>query len=199
MTDINLNICTEFGTIERIYNYWHDKEGLFEFVKNVVMNMNKFDEHNNNGFGIMLTDLSNIYVLVSNKFFPFDNLKPSQKNSIDLSVAKQNFVLGYIWLSPFNIHTVPGATIRNNYLISYIDSRISGLNIAKYMIHKFRYETDSKRNVLPYEIAYSSAKYWKKYFMETYDIKTKQDLQNMIKEEKLRQDDIRWGELFLVY
>ena len=196
MTDINLNICTEFGTVEQIYNCWHDKEGLFEFVKNVVMNMNKFDEHNKNGYGIMLKDLSNIYVLVSNKFFPFNNLKPSQKNSIDLSSAKQNFVLGYIWLFPFKIINEDGS---HYHLISYIDSRISGLNIVKYMIHEFEFEFGEKRNLLPYEIASSSAKYWKKYFMEKSDIKTKQDLQNMIKELKLKHEDIKWNELFLKY
>jgi len=198
MTDINLNICTEFGTVEQIYTCWHDKDGLFEFVKNVVMNMNKFDENNNNGYGIMLKDLSNIYVLVSNQFFPFDNLNLSQQNSIDLSSAKKSFVLGYIWLSPLKIKNDNEYGPDHNF-ISYIDSRISGLNIAKYMINEYELEFGEERNLFPYEIASSSAKFWKKYFMEIYDIKTKQNLQNMIKELKFKHEDIKWDELFLVY
>ena len=67
------------------------------------------------------------------------------------------------------------------------------------MIHEFEFEFGEKRNLLPYEITSSSAKYWKKYFMEISDIKTKQDLQNMIKELKLKHEDIKWNELFLKY
>ena len=54
---MNLDKYTTFGKIEHVYENVIEKEGLFEFVNNVVMNMDMFDEHNKNGFGIMLKDL----------------------------------------------------------------------------------------------------------------------------------------------
>ena len=62
------------------------KKELHKFLNNVVMNM---DKNFNNGFGNMLPYLSDIYVLISNKDFPFDKLTMNQKISIDLSVAKK--------------------------------------------------------------------------------------------------------------
>lgn len=96
MTEINLKEFTEFGKIKDIWNdIFHDKRGLCEFLNNVVMNI---DKNCNNGNGNMLPDFSDIYVLVSNKDFPFDKLTLNQQISIDLSGAKKHFVLGYIWL-----------------------------------------------------------------------------------------------------
>jgi len=95
MTEINLEDFTDFLKIKDIQkgcNY--DKKALREFLNNVVMNM---DEDCNNGYGNMLPDFSDIYVLVSKKDFPFEKLTLNQKISIDLSVAKQNYILGYIW------------------------------------------------------------------------------------------------------
>ena len=99
MTEINLEDFTEFSKIKDIWNdCFHDKNALHEFLNNVVMNM---DEDCNNGYGKMLPDFSDIYVLVSKKDFPFEKLTLNQKISIDLSAAKHNYILGYIHLCPW--------------------------------------------------------------------------------------------------
>jgi hypothetical protein len=47
---------------------------------------------------------------------------------------------------------------------------------------------------------WTSAQYWKKYFMEEYKIHSKSDLFNMItNEHKLTNVNIEWKELFLVF
>ena len=72
MTEINLEEFTKFAKVKDIWKYCtNDEKGLHEFLNNVVMNM---DECNNGLYGKMLPDLSDIYVLISNKDFPFDKL-----------------------------------------------------------------------------------------------------------------------------
>ena len=51
------------------------------------------------------------------------------------------------------------------HFINLIDSRISGLNISKYMIEKYQ-ETEKEIHLFPFEIMSGSEYYWKKYFME---------------------------------
>ena len=47
---------------------------------------------------------------------------------------------------------------------------------------------------------WTSAQYWKKYFMEEYKIHSKSGLFNMItNERKLTNVNIEWKELFLVF
>jgi hypothetical protein len=188
---MNLNEFTEFAKVKDIWNdCFHDKHGLHEFRNNVVMNMEC-----NKGYGKMLPDLSDIYVLVSIKDFPFDKLNVTQKLSIDLSVAKKNFVLGYIWICPFvlkNEGCIPC------HFINFIDSRISGLNISKYMINKYEEEFE-ERYLFPFEIMIGAEKYWEKYFTEVYKIKNKKDLLQMINDYKLKKNDIRWEELISVF
>jgi len=202
MSKINLEEFTEFGKIKDIYDSLHDREGLFEFVNNVVMNKDMFDENNKNGYGNMLKDLSNIYVLVSNKMFPFNKLNSKQRVTIDLKKTKKNFVLGYIWLCPWKIKNEGVVPLQ---FISFIDSRISGLNIAKYMIEK--YEEGDEYNatddevgfLLPFEITMGAKNYWKKYFTEVYDIKNKKELEQIITDYKFKETDIRWSELMSVF
>ena len=75
MVSVNLDKVTEFGKIKDIWTDDDDQSGLLEFVNNVVMNMNMFDEKNNNGYGIMLPSLSDIYVLVQLLIFHSIKLK----------------------------------------------------------------------------------------------------------------------------
>mgnify|MGYP006138553927 FL=1 len=196
---INLHNVTEFGKVSDIWSsVFQDRKGLSEFVKNVVMNMDMCDGDNTNGYGIMLSDLSNIMVLVSNSNFPFDKLDESQKRRIDIDSmeSKKYIVLGYIWIHPYrctneNTDSIPC------HLIQYIDSRISGLNIAKYMIDQ--YENSSVNggiSLLPYEIGFGADKYWKKYFEEEYHIKTVKKLNKLINDCNLNQVGIKWQNLF---
>jgi len=193
MTEINLEDFTEFSKIKDIWSDCvHDKNGLHEFLNNVVMNM---DKDCNNGYGKMLPDFSDIYVLVSKKDFPFEKLTSNQEISIDLSVAKQNFILGYIWLCPWvlqNEGCIP------YHFINFIDSRISGLNISKYMIEKYE-EIEEGNYLFPFEVMSGAEYYWKKYFMEVYKIKNKTNLLQMISEYKFKKNDIRWDELMSAF
>tara|TARA_B110000285_G_C15119951_1_gene616483 strand:- start:1093 stop:1698 length:606 start_codon:yes stop_codon:yes gene_type:complete len=194
MTTIDLSEHTRFGKIKDIYyGSSSDRTGLNEFVTNVVMNMDMTNDNNKNGYGIMLPDLSDIYVLISKPEFPFSTLTSSHKKSIDLSAAKTNFVLGYVWICPWTLD-IEGRT--TNHFIQYIDSRISGLNIAKYMIDS--YEWDTYRNpsfLLPYEVATESKNYWKKHFMNVYNVKNKKDLIKMITDYGFKESDIKWENL----
>ena len=191
MTEINLEDFTEFSKIKDIWNdCLHDKNALREFLNNVVMNM---DDDCNNGYGKMLPDFSDIYVLVSKKDFPFEKLTSNQKISINLSLAKQNYILGYIWLCPWTLHNegcIP------YYFINFIDIRISGLNISKYMIEKFEGE---EKYLFPFEVMSGAEYYWKKYFMEVYEIKNKTELSQMISEYEFKKDDIKWEELMTAF
>ena len=174
---------TEFHKVKEMY--FHDRLGLVEFLNNVVMNKDYV-----NGDGRMLSEFSDIYVLVSNEHFPFDKLELNHKISIDLSVAKESFVLGYIWVSR-TIREYEGCS--PYHFINSIDTRISGLNMAKYMIEKYEMMNDCCI-LLPQTIVRSAQYYWKKYFMEVYDIKNKADLLKMItgSDRKFGKDDIQW-------
>ena len=183
---------TEFHKIREIY--FNDRCGLYEFLNNVVMNTG-CDCYNGNG--IMLRDFSDIYVLVSNEDFPFDKFKMNRKITIDLSAAKESFVLGYIWISS-SIKKYEGC---NSYhFIQFIDTRISGLNMAKYMIEKYEMMNFNDDCILfPQQIVMGAQYYWKKYFMEVYEIKNKADLLKMITDFKFGKYDIQWEHLISAF
>jgi len=185
---------TEFGKIEDVYNKIQDRSGLIEFVNNVVMNMDMFDENNNNGYGIMLKDLSNIYVLVSKASFPFNKLNSNQNNRIDLQGTKHGVVLGYIWLCPWKVKEKSSIPY---HFINFIDSRITGLNIAKYMIRQYESESLHRCHLFPFEIMSGAQEYWKKYFSDVYNINNMNELKKMINDYHLTTNDIKWDNLTL--
>lgn len=191
---INLEEHTLFGKVSDIWSVgFRSKNGLVEFIKNVVMNMDMCDGENKNGYGVMLQDVSNLHVLVSNQDFPFESLSESQNKNINLTASEDKcFVLGYIWTSP-NIKR-GNAGEADFHFIEYIDSRISGLDIAKYMIDM--YGDCNKACLLPYNIAYGADKYWKKYFEDEHDIETKAGLEQLIADCELNPSDIKWNSLF---
>tara|TARA_R110002072_G_scaffold295638_1_gene466707 strand:- start:231 stop:827 length:597 start_codon:yes stop_codon:yes gene_type:complete len=194
MMGINLEEHTLFGKVSDIWSVgFRSKNGLVEFIKNVVMNMDMCDGENKNGYGVMLQDVSNLHVLVSNQDFPFESLSESQNKNINLTASEDKcFVLGYIWTSP-NIKR-GNAGEADFHFIEYIDSRISGLDIAKYMIDM--YGDCNKACLLPYNIAYGADKYWKKYFEDEHDIETKAGLEQLIADCELNPSDIKWNSLF---
>jgi hypothetical protein len=195
MCGIDLSEYTKFGKVCDIWSAgYEERTGLCEFVKSVVMNMDMCDVANKNGYGIMLPDVSNLHVLVSNVDFPFEKLSASQKRGIDSAVAKKNIVLGYIWLCPKTIGSVGEV---NYHFIEYIDSRISGLNIVKYMIASYEADTESvEKYLLPYEISSGAEKYWKRYMYEEYEIKGKVDLNEFLADCDLPPSEIKWENLF---
>lgn len=197
---IDLSKYTTFGKVDDIYSI-SGKEGLTEFLYNVVLNDNMFDENNNNGYGNMLKDLSNIYVLVANNTFPFKKL--TLHNNMNLKISESNSVLGYIWLDSITQRNKQNLNIEIHY-IKYIDSRISKLNIVSYMIKCYERQIQeiewykNKRekyiNLLPREIQYSARLFWKKYFECNYELFTKSQYEDMIKRYDIRYD-IRWETL----
>tara|TARA_B110000967_G_scaffold199803_1_gene234657 strand:- start:5284 stop:5889 length:606 start_codon:yes stop_codon:yes gene_type:complete len=199
--DYVLPLYTTFGKVDDIYSI--DKDGLTEFLYNVVMNNNKLDEKNNNGYGIMLHDLSNIYVLVSTHLFPFNKLTTKNKNLIDLSKSGSKSVLGYIWIRPY-VKTNKDSSV---HFINFIDSRISGLNITKYMIRCYEElikEKEDRLNannilitLMPGEIQYSATKYWKQYFEDYYHIYSKEELRQLLMDYDII-NDTKWECLFSI-
>ena len=189
MTIINLCDCTIFGKVKDIFgDGGQRKDGLYEFLNNVVMkpNINGFG----NGNGKMLQDLSDIYVLVALPDFPFDKL-PNH------SIIKNLTVLGYIWLCPYIIKKEGCVAC---HFIDFVDSRISGLNIGKHMISEYENrEGEEFTYLFPAEIISEAAKYWKKYFQKEYHIENKNDLTQMIAEYSLDEKYLRWEELFSEY
>lgn len=191
MNTINLNEVTEFVKVKDMKYYFDDdKDILCEFLNNVVI-VESF-----NGKGNMLSDFSDIYVLVSKTSFPFDKLSSNQIISINSSEAQQNFILGYIWISSCMMKSCELSI--PCHFINFIDTRISGLNMTKYMINK--YEDHENCHLFPLYIMWTSAQYWKKYFMEEHKIHSKTDLFKMITNEyKLTNMNIEWKELFLAF
>lgn len=189
---MNLEDFTEFSKIKDIWNdCFHDRNALNEFLNNVVMNVDY-----GNGKGKMLPDFSDIYVLVSKKDFPFEKLALYQKTTIDLSVAKQNYVFGYIWLCPWVLKREDQVPC---HFIQFIDSRISGLNISKYMIKKYEDQMEEEIQLFPFEVMRGAEYYWKKYFTEEYEIKSKTELSQMICEYGFTKRDIRWENLMTAF
>lgn len=194
MSEINLEEFTEFAEVKDVWKLNdcdHDKYGLHEFLYNVVLNI-----YSNNGDGKMLSDLSNIYVLVSKENFPFDKLTSNNNISIRLSSATKTFVLGYLWTCPWvliNDGCVP------YHFINFIDSRISGLNIAKYMIQKYEEKFAEELYLFPFKIILGSEKYWKKYFVEVYGIYNSAQLYQMINTFKFKDGDVLWDLLFRAF
>jgi hypothetical protein len=188
MTQINLYEFTEFGRIKDIWSdCFHDKNGLNEFLQNVILNKEYL-----NGNSKMLYDFSNIYVLISKKDFPFDKLSSTQNIRIDISNNYHNYVLGYIWINKDIINDI------TFHFIDFIDSRISGINIGKYMIKEYEENNDTEINLLPFEIIFDARDYWKKYFENEYDIHNKKDLAKMMDEFEIT-NVVKWDELLEIY
>ena len=132
---------TQFGKIENI-QWVDDGSTLIEFIEHVIFK-----------YPVMLPDISNIYVLVACEHFPTDKFNEEQKN---IFRKNEKYVMGYIWISKSSIS-------KQCSFINFIDSRVSGLNIAKYMIEQ--YESSEKDKILlPMEIMKCAQFYWKKYF-----------------------------------
>ena len=189
MQTIDLYLFTQFGKVKDLFNGQNDKKGLVEFITNVLINTNSR----------MLPDVSDIWVLVSNHDFPF-----TEQQLLLFDATRKNYVLGYIWLSDF---TIEHADHIPYHFINFIDTRIPGLNIAKYMINT--YETQCLQNcqgscselryLFPFEVKFSAVNYWKKYFIEVYHVKNKTDLKLMMLEFNLNLNLLWWDDLFHIF
>jgi hypothetical protein len=190
MTEIDLEEFTTFSTIKEWFgDAAFDRTSLYEFVDNVIMSKKGF-----NGNGRMLPDLSNLYVLLSVIDFPFEKLTSNVKHSdhttskrkisIDLSIAKKYGILGYIQISKQTYKNDDNVMI---HFIESIDSRISGLNIARYMINKYEnmYAQPGKVKLLPLNIVWDARHYWEMYFNEEYVLQDREDFMRLLTGFKL--------------
>ena len=153
-----------------------------------------------NGNSKMLLDLSDIYILIAKNDFPFDKLTKQNykgKSKIKGDISIKNYVLGYIWLCPWILDRETHKDYPY-YFINFIDSRVSGLNIAEYMIEKFESTSETDRLLLPFEVMSGAEKYWKKYFQAKFNINNKYDLQEMINKYDIEKE-VRWKYLMSVF
>ena len=67
------------------------------------------------------------------------------------------------------------------------------------MIKKYEEQCEEETYLFPFEIGLGVEKYWRKYFMEKYEIKNKTELSQMITEFGFKEHDIRWEALFLAF
>lgn len=171
---LNGNIHIQFDKIENIL--WRDDGStLIEFLENVIFR-----------YPVMIPDISNIYALVAKKGFPTDNFNQEQREIFE---KNEKYVLGYIWLSKHSLN-------KNFSFINYIDTRIKGLNLAKYMIEQYEL-LEKEKMLLPLEITKEASGYWNKYFDHVYGVKTKSDLDAIIVDLDLDGEhcNINWNNL----
>lgn len=173
MNDIlNKDVNTIFDKIENIL--WRDDGStLIEFLESVIFK-----------YPIMIPDISNIYVLVAKKGFPTYNFNKEQREIFE---KNEKYVMGYIWLSKHSSN-------KHFSFINYIDTRINGLHLAKYMIEQYE-SIEQQKMLLPLEITKDASVYWKKYFNRVYDVTTKSDLDAIILDLHVEQCDINWNNM----
>lgn len=165
-----------FGRMDDIGDMFK-KEVHEEFVSNELL------EHNTNLF----PEYSYMYILVAYSGSS-DSLCVGEKKWSEILTTEQNIflqthkalIVGYMLMTPEHPKDI--------YLIEYINSRITGYNIADCMIKKLENEmvefeklTDGCKQVkpkcvIPREIISSSKGYWVKYFDRRLGVKSKEDL-----------------------
>jgi len=55
---------------------------------------------------------------------------------------------------------------------------------------------DEEHYLFPYEIGLSADKYWKKHFMDVYNIESKEELLIVMSEYGLIESDLKWENVF---
>ncbi len=89
------------------------------------------------------------------------------------------------------------------HFIYFIDSRLGGLNVAKYMMNNYAnvYSEDSGEyrdiTLLPGEILETAALYWKKYFEKEYEVDSLGALKRIMEIHNV--DDDAWKHLIKLY
>ena len=142
---------SDFGKIKSLTI---SPEAIKEFITNCIF------PHPN--AGLLLQHFSELYVIVaSNSAQRF--LRENEKKWIDimnteqhnLLISNSQFIFGYIW-----IDDEVSDTDQNHY-IEFIDTRIRGIKLARYMSRRYRYEIMNECNwVLPKQIIETAAGYW---------------------------------------
>lgn len=172
-------------------------EAIKHFLDNVV--------YNHPNWGILLQNLSDIYVLVAS-FGAQRLLKDGEKSwkeimkkdEYDILEKNMYFIVSYMLVREKD---------QNHHYIEIFDTIIRNNNLGRVMIgkytDKFLRKEDDWVYLVPQEIIPSSAKYWGKvlgfYYFDEYTGKFrmyKDDIEEYIKDSELDSNDLKWKHLY---
>ncbi len=155
-----------------------NQSALKEFITNVIFSHSLQS--------VLLKNLSDIYIIVAHN--DSDSLtEPNEKKwseilSVDqyeILKANKYYVIGYMYV-----------TEDDNVYIEYIESRVRGYYIGKYMIDSYDMNyNDLNKEIFPREIIESTVMYWKSYLC----IETKEEMHEIIRTNDLKH--IHWSYL----
>ena len=175
---------TTFGTIKDLWeNGTHRSQfGLTEFIDSEVYS-NKTE---------LISDLSNIFVLVTNDDFPIVNLPKKYYERIQYT--NNSYILGYIQLKS----NIVFSKINNSfYFIQNMRGRLPNMHITQYMVHSFERLLNFNCTLLPYEITLYTGEYWKECFRIEFGVKTMDELYKMITDAGILEQ-VDWHGLWMV-
>ncbi len=165
-----------FDKIENTEIY-HDNS-IIEFITNTILT------HPN--AGSLFRKLSKIFVLIAMKYSEC-YLKKNEKSWKDVMSLEQ-----YGKLNTNNSYIIGYILIDDDNFIDFIDTRIRGHNIAKYMMSRY-YE---KFSIIlqPKEIIKSAVKYW----LKIIDVISIEELEEYIADHEINKNMINWNELYTI-
>jgi hypothetical protein len=187
---MNLEKYTQFCKVSDIKCDRDKSEDKAYDVVNEFLD-NYISSHPNKG--TLIKNLSNMYVLmaVKNAFWK-RRLSKSENYLLD---TNSRYIIGFIDPIKFT---------NNIHYIYYIDTRLRGMNIGRYMIEKYNYEMNNNDNtevvhLLPQEVVETAAAYWKKFFEDEYDCHNVEDLERLIEELSLEDHGLKWDHMIAEY
>lgn len=154
----------------------HQANIIKEFIDSYI--------YNSKQCSYLLRNLSNVYVLIAN----IDSEELTKENEckwdsfldsdqMDLLKTNGKYIIGYIGI---------GEKSYDYHLIEFINTRVKGFNIAKYMIA--RYEREHHVLLLPEQIIESTVEYWKNHF----DIQNVEEITDIIESVN---HSLNWNQL----
>lgn len=175
-----------FEKVKHMNIYFKDKV-LFDFIVTI---------HNDKKFRFALHNISDLYVLVGNKFSnnivsgdekKFSEILPPKEN--EYLETHEQIVLGYMMTSKSQIRD------DTDYL-EFIDTTVPKLNLANFMIESYE-KRFSRGNLIPREFIDVSIDYWlKKSFFHHFVCEDyMEQLDEFFNIEELK-DEIRWDVLY---
>lgn len=151
-----------------------------EFIDNYI------SEHNRKEY--LICRLSDMHILFAAKSSE-NLLRDDERTFKDILSSEQCehiernrfYIIGFMIMSDY--------TTKDTHFIEYIDTRLRGYRLAEHMMNKY-YEYN-KKHCLPYEILYSSEKYWSN-IMNCYSM---EDVNEIYTEYNIDKDKVYWKPL----
>lgn len=152
-----------------------DFEIIYEFIENYI--------YDNNYNTILLSNLSNLYVIVASFNFEENLWNDILSEDQYKLLEKNDYILCYLLMEK-----KPSKNNNSVYYIDIIDTRLKKYNLAMYLIECYEKNViKEKCYILPGEIIYTAVGYWEKYFKRKYKI-NKEDLYKFINKLKISND-----------